>query len=127
MPDRKLILPGDPARPGGLTIAVPRGYETSQEAPTPVAVCRVPVGGGEVCGHPFYAHEDGWRRKWIAHMAACAKRHEAAIHAESPKQRLPILDDANWDPEVAAHMKKVGERMIREGRLEVLPSERAGF
>jgi hypothetical protein len=32
-----------------------------------------------------------------------------------------------WDPEVEAHMREVGERMKREGRLTVKKNERAGF
>jgi hypothetical protein len=38
---------------------------------------------------------------------------------------MPVFEE--WDPEVAAHLRKVGERMVAEGRLEVKPSERAGF
>lgn len=121
----KVILPGE-AKPG-LTVLVPRGYE-SETPPEPVAVCRIPVGPeGELCGQPFYAHEHNWERKWREHMRECVERNRDAIHAQSPRTKLPMFDEANWDPEVAAHMKKVGERMIREGRMEVHKSERAGF
>jgi len=36
------------------------------------------------------------------------------------------FDPESWDPEVEAHMREVGRTMLREGRLEVLPHERAG-
>jgi hypothetical protein len=63
---------------------------------------------------------------WQGHFQQCIREHQGDIHEMSvERQRHP----ANWvpDPEVAAHMEKVGKRMIREGRLEVKPSERAGF
>ena len=119
----RLILPGDSPRPGGLTILVPRGYE-QPDGPEPTMVCRVPTGDGEVCGKAFYPGEE---RKWQRHVGECAARHRDKIETQSPRTRLPIFSDEAWDPEISAHMRKVGDRMIREGRLEVRPNERAGF
>ena len=89
-------------------------------------VCRVPVGPDEddICGELFYPGEE---RKWAKHCGECAAQHRDVIEQQSPRNRLPIFDENAWDPEVAEHMRKVGERMKAEGRLEVLPSERAGF
>jgi hypothetical protein len=43
------------------------------------------------------------------------------------KKRLAVLQPESWDVEVEEHLRKVGERMKREGRLTVRPNERAGF
>lgn len=85
-------------------------------------VCRVPVNADETCGKAFFPGEE---RAFNRHVAECAQANAEAIHAASPRTRLEVLEP--WDPEIAAHMKKVGERMLEEGRLEVKPSERAGF
>ena len=66
------------------------------------------------------------RREWEQHFAQCVSDHRDEIARLSDAQRLGgVLDP--MDPEIAEHMRKVGERMIREGRLEVKPNERAGF
>lgn len=115
-----LILPGDVQRPGGLTIYVPSGYEKQ-----PTMVCRVIVdANGELCGKPFYPGEE---RSFERHVGDCARRHMDLIRAQSPRTRLPAFDEEAWDPEVSEHMRRVGRRMLEEGRLEVKPSERAGF
>lgn len=119
----KLILPGDERAARGLTILVPKGHETGAMG-EPTMVCRVPVGPGETCGSAFWPGEE---RAFEQHVARCAKEHEAEIHNNSPRQKIPIFDEANWDPEVADHLRKVGSRMIREGRLTMHKSERAGF
>jgi hypothetical protein len=114
---RRLILPGD-TKPG-LQILVPRGYEDDGTLPdqTPVGLCLI-------CEAKFYrGQEDEWQR----HVGACARAHRAEIEEALEKRRKSIFNEDNWDPEIAAHMREVGERMKREGRLEVLPSERAGF
>lgn len=118
---RRLILPGDAARSGGLSIMVPRGYE-QEDAPEPSMVCRVPVNAEDLCLQPFYPGEE---RAFQAHVGRCAREHRDAI--EERRKRLALFREEAWDPEVAEHMRKVGERMKREGRLEVKPSERAGF
>lgn len=86
-------------------------------------VCTVPTGPDEVCGRLYYPGEE---RAWQKHVGECAREHADAIHAERPSVRLPAVYESP-DPEVDAHMQKVGERMKREGRLTVHPSERAGF
>lgn len=61
------------------------------------------------------------------HVGPCARSKMDEIHAAVEIRRRGIFDSRSWDPEVAEHMRKVGERMKEEGRLEVDPSERAGF
>lgn len=117
-----LILPGDPLpRRGGLTIIVPRGYE-SENAPEPTMVCRVPINEEDLCLKGFYPGEE---RAFQRHVGICARQHRDAI--EERRKRLAIFHEDAWDPEIAAHMRKVGERMKREGRLVVKPNERAGL
>lgn len=89
----------------------------------PEFVCTVPVNAdGDTCGHLFYPGEE---RAYQKHVGKCAREHIDVIRAASPRTRNEIFEP--WDPEVAAHMEKVGKRMIEERRLEVKPSERAGF
>jgi len=91
-----------------------------------VILHRDPTGGCDLCGTPFYGQRD-----MVAHLqttehrlnvaAAIADRHEV-------KRALAPFHDPEWgDPEIEAHMRRVGQRMLREGRWEVKPSERAGF
>lgn len=127
-----LILPGDVARRGrGLTIHVPRGYETEQDrmADQEAAgymICRVIVSAAErvICGRLF---EPGEERAWEKHCGDCAMQHIDEIRAASPRTRMPVFDPNAWDVEIDEHMRKLGERMRREGRLEVRKNERAGF
>jgi hypothetical protein len=86
-----------------------------------------PVGGCVLCEQVFYTERDARR-----HFEQNARRHlelarEAAamVDRRPIEERIPIL--APWDPEVAEHMRKVGARMLRERRLTVRKSERAGF
>ena len=60
------------------------------------------------------------------HMSACAREHIDEIRAAAPSQRFKdtVFDPTMWNPEVEAHLARVGERMLAEGRLEMLPSER---
>ena len=111
-----LIVPGAPRR--GLTIYVPGRYA---DTPGVRFVCRVPTGPRSICGAEFRSHES-----LVRHLRnECVSRHEEEIHTSSLRARMPVLE--SWDPEVDAHMKRVGERMRREGRWTVRPSERAGF
>lgn len=127
-----VVLPGDVARKGtGLTIIVPRGYESEQDRMAdPEAggymVCRVLVDAQteRVCGRLF---EPGEERAFQKHVGDCAREHIDQIRAGSPRAKMPVLDPNEWDPEIEEHMRKVGRRMIREGRLEVRKNERAGF
>lgn len=119
----KLILPGDERAASGLTILVPRGHESGAQG-EPTMVCRVPIGPGETCATAFWPGEE---RAFTQHVTRCAKQHEAEIRNASPRTRLPIFDEATWDPEVSEHLRAVGRRMLKEGRLVMHKSERVGF
>lgn len=85
---------------------------------------RDPIGQCDLCDVPFYSHRD-----LVAHLQTPA--HKEAVEAEilerqAEKQRLAFLHE-DPDPEVTAHLKKVGETMKREGRWTVKKNERAGF
>jgi hypothetical protein len=90
----------------------------------PSYVCTVPVADGEICGRCWY---DGEERAYQAHVGRCAREHMDQINRERLAARAPAFDEETWDPEIAEHMRKVGERMLKEGRLTVNPNERAGF
>lgn len=111
---RRIVLPGE--REPGLEVLVPRDY-----AEDPAFVCRVPVGEEDMCGKVFYRHE---RAAFERHVGECARANMDAIHARSPRARMPVFDEENWDPEAAAYLKRVGERMLREGRLVTKKNER---
>lgn len=94
------------------TIIVP----SSAERPV-VGKCTVPG-----CDLVFYAGEEvAWQR----HVGPCARANLDKIRAVMREQ--PVFSEDNWDPELAKHMRGVGKRMLKEGRLEVKPHERAGF
>ncbi len=77
-----------------------------------------------LCGVEFAAGDNV-----VAHLKSCVADagHDHRMAEEERKERMAIFSEEAWDPEVAAHMRKVGERMLREGRLETKRSERAGF
>jgi hypothetical protein len=109
---KRVLLPGE--REGrSPVIYVPKGYEDGQVPPK---------GKCNVCGTLFFPGDDE-----VAHFRAHVKHDMDEIQSHKIQNRMPIFDEASWDPEIAAHMKKVGERMLREGRLEVKKNERAGF
>jgi len=87
---------------------------------------RRPAFACNVCGSQFPNEQ---RAVYERHVGECARAHEAEILAMRPSVRLKggPFDPESWDPEAEAHMRKVGERMLREGRMEVKPAERAGF
>jgi hypothetical protein len=66
---------------------------------------REPIGQCELCSVPFYSTRDA-----VSHL-------QTAEHG----------DPEFGDPEIEEHMRKVGKRMLAEGRWEVKPSEKAGF
>lgn len=116
-----LILPGDRPARGGLTIHVPRGYE-SPDGPQPIYECHIPVDAdGTPCGAVYFPGEE---RKKMDHMATCARDHIAEIRARALHRRMPVFDPENWSPDAEAHVKKVGRRMLAEGRLTMKPNER---
>jgi hypothetical protein len=109
-----LILPGDRPQRGGLTILVPRGYE-SGDAPTPVGECLL-------CEVQFFTEEDAQR-----HFRRNARKHASLAEEakqEALEERMPVFSEESWDPEYSAHMREVGRRMLREGRLTTKPHER---
>lgn len=83
------------------------------------------VGVCHVCGEKF---GEGQEQLWQKHVGECARAHMDEILASRPSERNKggPFDPETWDPEVEAHMREVGKRMLAEGRLEVLPHERAG-
>lgn len=104
---------GRPAVPRSATLYVPSGYEQRV-----AFTCNV-------CGAGFPQEQ---ALAWERHVGACARGHMDEIMASSPREqaRGGPFDPENWDPEVEAHMREVGRTMLREGRLEVKPRERAG-
>lgn len=102
------------------SIILPPGFNERER----IAVCRVPVAEGQLCNHVFYAGEERAYRK---HVGDCAREHADVIRAESPISKFPMMDPAKWDPEVDAHMGKVGKQMRKEGRMTVNENEKAGF
>lgn len=113
----RLILPGRHQRPGGLTIYVP-GSVADEHVPR--FVCRVPQGDGRVCGQTFETE-----LAWESHMRGCvARTGEDRMRRDSPSVRMPVFDEASWDPEWAEHQRRIGERMRREGRWTTRPNER---
>jgi hypothetical protein len=89
-----------------------------------IILVRDPIGECELCGVPFYSERDT-----VAHLGTIEHREAAAdmVKAEAErKQRLAMIYE-HEDPEIQAHMEKVGKRMLAEGRWVVKPSEKAGF
>lgn len=84
-----------------------------------------PNGHCNVCGEDLYGTVGDMQK----HMSACVKRNIDAIRLAAPSARRKggPFDPNNWDPEVEAHLRKVGDRMLKEGRLEMNDNERAGF
>lgn len=114
-----LIIPGSTGRRGALTLYLPA---SAMEEPT--MVCRVPTGLETTCGALFYP---GQENLFQHHCGDCAKANAEWVQTASIRKRLPFMDDDWWDPEVAEHMRRLGQRMRDENRLEVKPHERAGF
>lgn len=112
------VLLGAPSKPDRLTIHVPAQYAQYADEPL-IGHCTVPG-----CGARFYkGQEDVWQK----HVGDCARRNMDRIQAEVDAHRASPFNERHWDPEVAQHLRKVGERMKREGRYELLPSEAAGM
>lgn len=126
-----LILPGGHRRRNpahALTIHLPSGYQSGIEQAEDQGghICRVLVDAEEerICGTTFALDDEAG---YLRHLRQCVSDHRDVIHAASPRTKMPWLDPEAWDPEIDEHMRKVGERMLEEGRFEVKPSERAGF
>jgi hypothetical protein len=111
----RIILPREPQL-GDRTLYVPRGHETGTV---------VLVGVCHTCQQRFGR---GQEQEWQEHVGRCAREHlDAIMHEREKKKRASVFNEDNWDPEVAAHLKKVGERMLEEGRMVLKPNERAGL
>lgn len=65
---------------------------------------------------------------WQRHCVECGVRHLDEIRAIAPsvRDKGTIWDENQWDPEIAAHMRRVGERMLKDGDFEVHKHEQAG-
>jgi hypothetical protein len=99
------IIPG----PKGLQIVIPG---------------REPIGECYACDTPFFSQADVRR-----HLASAGHRDRieaARAEREAQKRRLAVFHEDD-DPEISAHMREVGQRMLKEGRWTVKPNERAGF
>lgn len=80
------------------------------------------IGVCNTCGDRFYR---GQEQEWQDHVGPCARRHLPEIleaRAEQ-KKRLALFHESD-NPDVDAHLAKVGARMLREGRLTMKKSER---
>jgi hypothetical protein len=89
-----------------------------------VILSREPTGWCDLCGVPVYSDRDliahfETPNHRLAYATALADRHDQ-------KHRLRLFHESQ-DPEIEEHMKRVGDRMRREGRWTVHPSEKAGF
>lgn len=93
------------------TIYVPRGHEDP-----PRFLCRI-------CQTGLHSP-----REYEQHVVACSQRHmNEILAAREEEKRRNGVSFGHPDPELEEHMRRVGERMRREGRLIVKPNERAGF
>lgn len=109
--DKGAVILGAKPTASGLIVV------SSTEDRVLIGRCLVPG-----CGAVFHSGEEvAWQR----HVGPCARANLDKIHAEMEQQA--VFREENWDPEVAEHMRGVGRRMLKEGRLEVKPHERAGF
>jgi ABC-type histidine transport system ATPase subunit len=89
---------------------------------------RPAIGYCGICETPFYT-EKGMRAHLRSGGHAAQVEIERAAQQEK-RERLAIFYDpesTGSDPEIAEHLKKVGQRMLKEGRWEVKRNERAGF
>lgn len=85
---------------------------------------REQTGFCDLCGVPFYSDRDV--RTHFATIEHREATEAARAEREAEKQRLAFLH-TDPDPEVTEHLRKVGKRMLAEGRWEVKPHEKAGF
>lgn len=85
---------------------------------------REQIGFCAVCEVPFFTDRDV-----RTHMGSTQHEEgvERAREAEAlQRARLAFMHE-DPDPEVTAHLRQVGKKMLREGRMVVKPNERAGF
>lgn len=108
----RLVLPGGRSARRPVTVVVPHDWD------------RRATGFCGVCEVPFYSDRD-----MRAHLRSGSHRDAIDEVMRARRQRAEKLAIFNTDPdpEVAEHMKRVGEAMLREGRMVVKKNERAGF
>lgn len=113
MSRKRHIRPVSPvAERGGLIL--PASYGQPDPGPR-VGVC-------STCDKRFYAGEE---QAWQKHVGQCAMDHLPEIlEARAEQKRRMAIFNESWNPDVDAHLAKVGEKMLREGRLVMHKSER---
>lgn len=81
------------------------------------------VGVCSTCDQVFYRGEE---EAWQKHVYRCAmQRLPEVLEARAEqKRRMEIFQPGSWNPDVDAYLAKIGERMLREGRLVMRKSER---
>jgi hypothetical protein len=70
-----------------------------------------------LCGEEFDRYRDMER-----HTVDCARVHLDELRAVGRARARDLF--APWNPDAEAHLARVGERMLREGRLTMRPNER---
>lgn len=96
-----------------------------------IGVCTVCSAKRARDGLPPLKFHRGEEEKWQTHVGRCARANMDELRAQSPIERNKgtIFDPnaSHRDPELERHFRRVGERMRRERRWDVRPSERGGF
>jgi hypothetical protein len=82
-------------------------------AKQPIARCRVPVGDGKLCGHPFF---EGEERAMAAHVAKCCREHHDIIVGERERRHPDIM--LPWDRELDRWVKENRDAIL-EGRKRI--------
>ena len=72
-----------------------------------------------LCGETFDT-----QRAQEQHVGPCARSQMDEIHKVLEVRKRSIFDESQWNPDVAAYLREVGDRMVAEGRLEMRPNER---
>jgi hypothetical protein len=87
-------------------------------------VCEEQMPSGQVIPVPFYSDRDV-----VTHMASAAHKDRVELARAEEAQRKSRLEafTTTSDPEIAAHLQKVGKKMLAEGRMVVKPHEKAGM
>lgn len=90
--------------------------------PGHIAQAEERFGHCSTCDRVFYRGEE---QAWQKHVYKCAMENLDEILAAraEQKKRLAIFHESE-NPDVDAHLAKIGERMLREGRLVMKKSER---
>lgn len=102
---RKLILPGSGYEPETTRdfedperdLAIVEELNKKTFGVKPESVCTVPIGGGNLCLHPFMPGDS--ERDRLKHLRDCTARHEQEIRDEH--ERLHPSGLKPWDTEFA--------------------------